>query len=377
MRVLLVMEATIGGTRRHIVDLARGLAARGVQTHLVASAEREPAFRGDLALLAEAGVHASELPMVRAVRPLTDARHYRALKRRLEDVRPDIVHTHSSKAGALGRMASLAVGIGKRVHTPHTFAFLFSAMFSPGKRALFRRVEGFLGKRTDLTIAVGESEAETIRRSGVVPAERVRVVPNGIDAGPWSTEERVPRSELGVANGSPLLVLVGLLNHAKGQDVAIEALTRPGLEDAHLCLAGIGDWEAELQDLSRSRGVAERVRFLGWREDVPALLGAADLVLVPSRWEGMPYIVLEAQARGVPVVGTRVDGVRELVQEGETGFFADVDDPDDLARAIRAALALSPEERAAVGAAGRAHVRDEHGLDRMVDRMIEVYEEVL
>jgi glycosyltransferase involved in cell wall biosynthesis len=314
--------------------------------------------------------------MVRAIRPATDWRHLRALKEHLRAVRPDVVHTHSSKAGVLGRAASLATGIGARVHTPHTFAFLFSAMFSPAKRALFRRIEVHYGRRTDRVVAVSESEAETIRGAGVVDPSRVRVVPNGIDPEPWNLDAPVERSALGLPPDVPLVVVAGLFNSAKGQDVAIEALAQPGLAELHLALAGIGDGRVELEALARRVGVAERTHFLGWRDDLPALFGAVDAVLVPSRWEGLPYVVLEAQARGVPVVGTRVDGVRELVREGSTGFLAEVGSPPDVARALRALLDLTPAERRRLGAAGRALVASEYHVDRMVERLIEVYTEV-
>ena len=125
MRVLHVMESTIGGTRRHIVDVTLGQLELGLDVHLVVAAER----------LRAAGASVVVLPMERAIRPATDLRHARFLGRHLREVRPDVVHTHSSKAGVLGRHASLATGIGGRVHTPHTFAFLFGAMFGSAKRA--------------------------------------------------------------------------------------------------------------------------------------------------------------------------------------------------------------------------------------------------
>ncbi len=376
MRVLLVMEATIGGTRRHIVDVARGLSRRGVETHLVASAERVPAFRADLAGLARDGVHVREIPMVREIRPGVDFRHHQALVSLLHQIRPDVVHTHSSKAGVLGRTAALRTKIGRLVHTPHTFAFLFGAMFSPTKRALFRRIEAFLGARTDRTIAVSESEAETIRAAKIVAPERVRVVPNGIDPTRWTGAAAADRAALGVPEGAPCAVVAGLLNAAKGQDVALEALARPGLEELHVLFAGDGELRAELEEQARRLGVAKRAHFLGWRDDVPALFGAADFVLVPSRWEGLPYVVLEAGAAGRPVVGTKVDGVRELVSEGDTGFLAQIDSADDLARAIARALTAGPLERARMGERGRARVLAEHGLDTMVARLVDVYGEV-
>ena len=148
MRILHAMECTIGGTRRHLVDVARGQLARGHQVALAVSCEREPRFREDLARLTAEGASVFEIPMVRAISPRADARHQRELARVLGTWRPEVVHTHGSKAGALGRMASLLSGVGVRIHTPHAFAFLFAAEFSAARRALFRQIEGFLAQGT-------------------------------------------------------------------------------------------------------------------------------------------------------------------------------------------------------------------------------------
>ncbi len=374
------MESTIGGTRRHLVDLCGGLCERGADVHVVAATLREPAFARDLDALAARGCTVHPLQMVRAVRPLVDARHERALRAILRSTRPAIVHTHSSKAGALGRSASSATGIGRRVHTPHTFAFLFDAMFSPAKRRLFRWVETRLARRTDRLVAVSESEATTIRASGVAPPGIVRVVPNGIDPAPWlraadETDRAALRAALGVPAGAPLAAVVGLLNAAKGQDLALRALAEvPG---AHMLVVGDGAMRPELARLARAPAVAGRAHVLGWRDDVPALLAASDLLVLPSRWEGMPYVALEAMAAGLPVVATRVDGAIDAVVEGETGHVVDVESPAALAEGMRRVLALDGAARRAMGAAGRARCLALFTRDAMVARMLEVYGELL
>ncbi|MHC4378657.1 MAG: glycosyltransferase family 4 protein, partial [Planctomycetota bacterium] len=334
LRVLHVMESTIGGTRRHLRDVAAVQAAAGHRVHVVAAALRMPEVRGDFQRLREAGVDVRELPMVRAIQPATDARHLGQLRRILREVRPDVVHTHSSKAGVLGRLASKSTGIGARVHTPHTFAFLFDAMFSGAKRRLFRTIESQLGRHTHRLVAVSESERATIAESGVVDVRRVRVVPNGVDPQAFRGATPVDRGALGVPAEAPLLATVGLLNVAKGQDLALEALARPEAAAVHLLIVGHGEEREALGNLARQLGLEERVHFLGWRDDVPGLLATCDGLLLPSRWEGMAYIVLEAMAAGLPIVATRVDGARELVTEGVNGTLAEVGDSADLARAI-------------------------------------------
>jgi glycosyltransferase involved in cell wall biosynthesis len=376
MRILHVMESTIGGTRRHLVDAAAGLRARGLDVHVAASTLRQPDFERDLARLESLGVGVLRLPMVREIHPGRDLPHLATLSRHLERLRPDVVHTHSSKAGALGRLASLATNVGARVHTPHTFAFLFDAMFPSWKRELYRDLEAALAGHTLRTIAVSDTEADTIRRSGVVPGDRVRVVANGPDPAPWLAARPLPRSDLGVPAEAPLAAVVGLLNVAKGQDLAIEALARPGLERLHLAVAGHGETEASLRALAERLGVASRVRFLGYRDDAPAIVATADFTLLPSRWEGMPYALLESLAAGRPVVATPVDGARDVVRTGETGVLAHAIAAGAIADACRAMLAFSPDERRAMGERGRERVLARWTAERMVDGLLGVYREV-
>jgi len=375
LRVLLVIEATIGGTRRHVVDLARGLSGRGVEVWLASAQRRDPGYPADLAALAALGVQCVDVPMVRSIHPGRDLADLRALVELVRRVEPDVVHTHSSKAGVLGRLAASSAD-RPVVHTPHTFAFLFKAEFSAWQRALFRALEQHLSSASAAVIAVSRSEAESMRRSLVVPRERVRVVPNGIDASRWVAARPASRASLGVPEGVPLLSVLGLLHVAKGQDVALRALARPELAGAHLLLAGMGDAREELEELARTLGVAERAHFLGWRDDAPALVAASDVVLLPSRWEGMPYIVLESMAAARPVVATRVDGAIELVDDGRTGAVVEIEDDVGLARAVARVLALTPGARERMGALARERVLGTYTIERMLDSLLAVYSEV-
>lgn len=377
LRVLHVMESTIGGTRRHLVDAALGQAAAGLDVHVIASCERHTEFREDMERMRAAGVGAHELAMVRSLRPLVDYGHLRAVEGYLRAILPDVVHTHSSKGGVLGRVASTRTGVGARVHTPHTFAFLFSHMFGPGKRRLFRAIEARLAKRTHLIVAVGRGEAETMRDSGVVDEERVRVVPNGIDPAPFESAEPLSRSELGARPDELLLGTIGLLNVAKGQDVAVRALARAREKKVRLLLVGHGETEEPLRELARQEGVADRVAFLGWRRDVPRILRSLDALVLPSRWEGLPYVVLEAMASGRPVLASRVDGARDLVGDGRGGFTFDVESVDGLAAAIDRIARLTPDERERLGAAGRDELERSHTRTTMVAGLTAVYREAL
>ena len=381
-RVLLVMECTIGGTRLHLNQLALGLPRDRFEVAVVASAERDPTFREDLARMRAAGVNAIELPMVRAVEAGRDLEHQKRLREIVRDGAYDLVHSHSSKAGALARMASIRERVGKRVHTPHTFAFAFAGGFSAPKRAVFYGVELSLGRATHRLICVSRSEGEQAAKLRVVPADRIRVVENGIDPAPFlaAPSRREARAALGLEAGARLVAIVALVNPAKGQLEAVEALAlvpeakRPTL----LLVGGVSDPEtsAQLDAAIAARGVAGSVRRLGHRSDVAAWLAASDLVLVPSRWEGMPYALLEAMASSRAVLATATNGSKDAVVDGATGRLVDVGDAAAMARALEEMLADGARLEA-MGAAGRARVLERFTVASMLERTAAVYEEAL
>ncbi len=379
------MECTIGGTRRHLVDLALGQARAGEQVGVVAAGLRDPGMAEDFQRLQAGGVAVERLDMVRAIRPATDWKHGQALRRLLRQHQPSIVHSHSSKAGVLARRASVATGIGRRVHTPHTMAFLFAELFSPLKRALFRRIETSLARQTDRIIAVSEGEAETLRSAGVLDPVRLRVVPNGIDASPYRDAEPIDLSSLGLDPRRPTMALVGLVYAAKGHDLILQALAGTGLsssqglngplEEWQLLCVGPGDAQPYLAAAERL-GIADRVVFVGPRSDVPRLLASVQALVLPSRWEGMPYVVLEALASGLPVVAHPVDGARDVLADPDVGILTAEIGVHALRDGLERLAALSPDERQGLGERGRAHVREHYSVEEMVRRTLAVYAEI-
>lgn len=370
--VVHVMEATIGGTRRHIVDVTLEQRARGRAVTALVSLERDPGFPADVERMRDAGVDVREVAMVRDIRPRTDLRHAGEVAAALRELRPAVVHTHSSKAGVVGRWASLRTGIGARVHTPHTFAFLFDTMFSRPKRALIRSIEAGLGRRTHAVVAVSDSERATIERAGVVPTDRLHVAPNGLDPARFQAAEALDLRAVGLDPALPTAAVVGLVYDGKGQDLAIEALALRDLSSLQVLFVGPGD-TSELQERARGLGLGRRVAFTGPRDDVPRVLAASDFLLLPSRWEGMPYIVLEAMASGLAVVATPVDGARELVEDDVTGFLAPSISADGIATALGRAVLAGGARRRDLGATGRARVLERHTISAMVDRLDDVY----
>ncbi|HPF15217.1 MAG: glycosyltransferase [Planctomycetes bacterium] len=370
------MECTIGGTRRHLVDLALGQQEAGHEVAVVAAVVRDLGMAGDLERLAQAGVVVERLDMVREIRPLVDWKHYQHLCEFLRRWQPQIVHSHSSKAGVLARRASRRTGIGQRVHTPHTMSFLFAELFSPPKRALFRRIERGLAAHTARMIAVSPSEGDTLRRSGVVDPAKVRVVCNGIDPRPFQTATPTELAGLGLQPGLRTLALVGLVYAAKGHDLAIQALDDPELAGWQLLCVGPGD-PSEYLTLAERLGLRERVHFSGARNDVPGILAAVDGLILPSRWEGMPYVVLEAMASGRVVLAHPVDGARDLVRDGETGFLCKSIGVEALRTAWRRLAAQSQEDARRMGLKAQAEVSERYTLASMVQGTLAVYSELL
>lgn len=376
LRVAEVMECTIGGTRRHIREITIGLAQRGVDVTLFASAVRDETFRSDLARIAAAGAHVVEIPMRREIAPLTDARHLTRLIREFRRGRFDLVHTHSSKAGALGRVAArIALPRAKIVHTPHTFAFNFAEQFSARKRKLFLSIERRLGRVTDRLVHVSESERLEGLGLGIVPPERAVVIPNGIDPEDYVGRDRARvRGELGIDDATPLIGAVGLLNEAKGHSYLIEAIAmlRHRGRSMRCVIVGEGALRGALEHAIGQQRLEGVVSLLGYRRDVPDVLAALDVFAMPSLWEGLPYGVLEAMAAARPVVASDVNGCRDLVNDGVTGLLV----PARNASALAAALERLLVDRTLadrIAAAGRERVRSEYSLATMIDRYLELF----
>ena len=360
------MEATIGGTRRHVVDLVGGLARAGVDVGLVAAAEREPAFRADLTRLAGQGVRVHELPMVRSLRPARDYADLQALRgdprARAPRRRP-----HPFEQGRRARPPGLGVERHRpaRAHAAHLRLPLRRHVRRPAAPALPPDRDGPRGAHRASDRGQRRARPRRSCASGVVDPARVRVVANGIDPAPWRAARP---AQLALApRGRPRSLVVGLLNVAKGQDLAIEALALPGLERAHLLLAGHGEERAALERAGAASSASPSARTSSaGATTCPRCSPRPTSCCVPSRWEGMPYVVLEAMAARRPVVATPVDGARELVDEEHRRARA-AEDPAALAAAARAAPgAPSAAERAALGARGararraRLHAR-RHG----------------
>ena len=351
LRVLQVLEATVGGTRRHLRDLALGLAARGLDVHIAYSADRDPDFARDLVLFREQGIGLTEIPMRRGP-SVRDIVAIRRLRRLIRQLRPDIVHLHSTKAGFVGRFAALGTGAAV-LYSPHCFAFEMESALRP----VYRLAERLLAPLADGLVAVCEHEARLARQIGW-REDRVHVIYNGIAPSPAPH----PADKDGIA-------FIGRNCRQKGLDILLSAWVplKKVLPDARLTI--MSDLDDRLRAAFTSAGAT--VLPFGTAAEAAALLGQSAILAMPSRWEAFPYLTLEAFAAGTAVVATDVGGVGEAVRDRETGLLVPPGNARELAMALQELL-VSPALRNRLATAARKELA-RHSAETMLDGLAALY----
>lgn len=370
-----VLEATDGGTLHYLLDLAYNLPLRQFDIHLVVSTERNPAFVDEIERLRSAGIEVSVVPMVRKIRPARDWACMIAIRDLIRSWRPDVIHSHSSKAGFLARFAARSFPCAN-LYTPHCFAFTMSV--GPLRRALYLQLERYSGTLTEMLVLLCESERQIALDAGIVPWERISVIPTGIRIEDYQcAEDRDDiRRELGVGGFDVVLGVVGALVTQKGHTYLLSALKRM-LPEANVAafFAGRGELEAQLREQAQDLGIADRVFFLGHRADAARLYAAMDLFVLPSLWEGLPYVVMEAMAAGTPVVATDIPGNRDLLKEDYAGWQATPRDSASLAATILDALA-DPDECRRRAERARDMIFRHHSLEAMLTHYVRLYSDM-
>ncbi|MEN6303049.1 MAG: glycosyltransferase family 4 protein [Armatimonadia bacterium] len=368
-----VLEATVGGTRRHLLDLCLNLPPRFRQ-HLVCSTLRDEGFNSDITRLRAAGIEVTVLPMVREISPPRDWQCLRALRRLVRDWQPDIVHGHSAKGGFLARLVQGSPPYA--VYSPHGFPFQMRT--SGLKHALYVALERWAGRRTDRLIVVSEGGQQLALDNRLVPPDRLVTIPNGVRAEEFEIEidREAYRLDLGLPEGVQVVGTLAALVPQKGLDRLLHAAAaiyeQRGAATPHFVIAGDGPLRAELEALSGSLGLSDLVHFLGRRTDIPELLQVLEVFVLPSLWEGLPYAILEAGAAGLPVVVSDIPGNRDVVKHGVTGRLA----RDDFAAQIAAMLDDEPAARAQ-GRRLRDLIQREYTLAHMVEGHVSLYSQLV
>lgn len=357
--VYVITRAEIGGGQSHVLDLLHGL-HRKCRLHLV-TGETGPLTEAAGAL----GVEVHVVPtLVQPMDPPKDLRAVFALVGLLKRIKPDLVHAHTSKAGFHARLAAWLCGVPS-VFTAHTWCF------AEGTARMWKLVGTPLEKAAARVchkiIAVSEANRQLALDQGL-PANKIVTIHNGI---PDSPERARPGGDSGVVK----ILMVARFVRQKDHATLLRAL--PELNGrAEVLFAGGGPLRQEMEELARELGVAQHVRFLGDRHDIPDLLASSHIFALPTNWEGFPISILEGMRAGLPIIASDVGGVSEAVKDGVTGFTVPAGRPREFAQKL-SILAGSAQLRQDFGRAARLSYERNFTRQLMLDRTILVYSEVV
>lgn len=361
MTVLEVLEATEGGTRTHLDYILTGLSP-DFDMHLAYSPVRNPAYAEDTARYEKLGVTCHEIPMRRKVSLLSDRRAARTLSGLASEIRPRIIHAHSSKAGYLSRIISRPSS-SLLVYTPHCLYFPFQKGM---RRFIYRWGEARLEKNTDVYIAVSDAEKAHLLAS-VTSEDKVRRIDNGVELPDLPDQPKKEKRILFPARavrqkGWEFFVATAEQVHKKDPDITF-------------VFAGTGPEFRHLSARAEAHGLADSLVLPGFVHDMEREYLRASAVAVTSRWEGQPYSVLEAMSFARPVAAFDIPGIREIITHQREGLLAPAFDCSRLADHI-VRLVQNPEQAASMGMRGRETVMDRFTLNRFLDNMRDLYVEL-
>ncbi len=385
----IITRLNIGGPAIQAIEMSARLESMGCQTLLIHG--RLGPDEGDMGYLVPPD-RRFEMAYVPALRrelaPVADAAAVARVFRLLCRFRPTIVHTHTAKAGTVGRAAALLYNASVGRHAParlvHTYhGHVLEGYFAAWRTRGFTATERALGRCTDALIAVSSAiRRDLLERYRIGTAARFHVVPLGFDLSPFASlgpADRVAaRAALGLDASARVAALVGRLTTIKQPELFIEAADRIASVDprARFLVAGGGELEAALRTTTADRGLSDRVRFLGWQRDVSAIYAASDVVAVTSRNEGTPVALIESMAAGVPGVCFAVGGVPDVILAPDLGVLVPEGDVHALAAAIRR-LFDDDRRRAEMGARARASVVERFAVDRLVRDLAALYRQLV
>jgi glycosyltransferase involved in cell wall biosynthesis len=329
------------------------------------------------------GIEVIDIPaLVRRISPFNDIKAFISIFQFLRKSKPDIVHTHTSKAGMLGRLAAWMARVPIIIHTPH--GHVFYGHFGKSLSRIFLQMEKLLGRITHHHIALTQEECNDYLRLKVSQASKTTVIHSGVDLQRFSkgAKQRTrKREELGISPDSLVIGYVGWLIPIKGATHLVSAMARVAEKypKSLLILVGKGDDKGEeeikLKKQVERAGLADKIRFLGWRSDVDEIMGCFDIFVLPSLNEGMGRVLVEAMAAGLPIVASRVGGIPDLVKDGQNGLLAPPADAIALGNGI-AALLEDKKIRKRMGQVGKKMCR-QYSTEAMVTPIDNLYRELL
>ncbi len=378
MRIVhLITRLIIGGAQENTILTCEGLQEIGHDVHLLTGPTTGP--EGSLVDRARAGEYAyEEIPdMVRRVSPVHEVRALRALRRRFEQLRPDVVHTHSSKAGVLGRIAAHQAGVPCIVHTIHGMSFNRTQPWYV--RTVYAMAERTCAKRCRTIVSVADAMTAQALAAGIGRPEQFETIRSGMvvdDFNPAAQDPAATRRQWGVDDDAVLVGTVARLFRNKGYEQLIKVIDAAVRCEPSLRFVWIGDGadRGRYEDELRRRGLRDHVVLTGLLPpaEMPRVLAAIDILAHTSQWEGLPRAVVQAMLMRKPAVSFAIDGAPEVVRPGETGELADLGDIEGFA-AFLVELARDANRRAACGRAGRERCLAEFDHRTMVDCLDRLY----
>jgi glycosyltransferase involved in cell wall biosynthesis len=357
-------------SRKYDVVLAHGLSLESRMT----AWERQSVER-QIAAASEHGLRDITIPsLVRRVDPVRDIRAFLALWALIRKEKPTIVHTHTYKAGILGCWAAKLAGVPIIIHTPH--GHIFFGHFSPLATRFFMMIERLTAAMVDRLVALTEGERSDYIAFSVANPKKITTIHSGVNVDQFMKVKRNGKEKklsLGLNTNGLVVGTIGWLLPIKGPMYLLKAMTEIWRihPDIQLVYVGKGDLEEEVKEEAYRTGVSGKVKFLGWRDDIPEIMQVLDIFVLPSLNEGMGRVLVEAMASGKPVVASNVGGIPDLVKHGHNGFLVGPGDVNGLSLAIKK-LIEDEQLRLKMGAKGRAMARD-YGVEEMIKKIDDLY----
>jgi glycosyltransferase involved in cell wall biosynthesis len=378
-----IARLNVGGAALHVIELAARQRARGHDVVIVAGtlAEGEESMEY---VAHDLGVPIVRLPALqRELSPLADVTSVRELRRTVVRRRADVLHTHTAKAGATGRIGAMLARGGWPRTMVHTFhGHVLSGYFGGRREKVFIRVERSLARRSGAIVAVSDEVRDDLVNLGVAAREKIVVIPYGFDLSgltrPDEAERAGRRREIDLLSEAFVVGWAGRLTAIKRpHDLvrAIAALAGMGI-DAFLVVVGDGPERDGVEGLAAELGVMERCRFLGYRRDMSRWYATFDAFILTSENEGTPVVAIEALASGCPVVATNAGGTATVVRHGESGYLVPIGDTHELAGRLRE-LASMPELARSMGKAGQLDVKQRFASETMAETVDALYRRLL
>ena len=376
----IIARMNIGGPAIHVMSLNAGLDPARFSSLLVSGVEN-PGEGSMIDRARSLGAEAIVIPEIRgeATFKPRDIKALAKLYRLIRRERPHIVHTHTGKAGVLGRLAARLAGVPIVLHTYH--GHVLHGYYGPLKSWILRRMEQGLALFTHRIIAVSNLIKEDLVTYGVASADKIAVISLGFDLEPFlgcETERGRFRRELGLEDGAQLVGIVGRIFPIKNHRLFLDAAVRVAAKEpaSRFVIVGDGVLRPEMERYAREQGIGDRVVFTGWRNDLPGIYADLDLLVISSDNEGTPVSVIEGMASGRPVVATRAGGLPDLITDGETGLLVPPGDPEALAAGILTAL-RDAGAASRMGKAAQAAAKQRFTKERLIADVQGLYESLL